>query len=239
MTGAVAAAGWAAACAAVLIALVSLAELRRRSELVARACHELRGPLTAGSLALHGIARDAEAPVPRVAGVDLELRRAALALDDLHEAVHGRRGRDRHETVDVTELVARQAAAWRDIARAAGRELTVRESVPDAVVRGCELRLAQATGNLIANALEHGRGGIDLSVRAAGGRVRVEVADRGPGLPAGVDELAARARSGRGPRGRGLAIASEIARRHGGRLAAAPSGGGARIALDLPSGGKG
>jgi signal transduction histidine kinase len=41
-------------------------------------------------------------------------------------------------------------------------------------------------------------------------------------------------RSGRGERGRGLAIADDIARRHGGRLTTAPSAGGAALALELP-----
>jgi len=60
------------------------------------------------------------------------------------------------------------------------------------------------------------------------------VSDAGPGLPAPVAELASRPRAGRGCRGRGLAIATEVAERHGGRVAAAPSAHGARVALELP-----
>ena len=64
--------------------------------------------------------------------------------------------------------------------------------------------------------------------------MRIEVIDEGPGLPAPVAELTRRARGGRGRRGRGLAIAAEIAERHGGRLVAAPAARGARIGLELP-----
>jgi signal transduction histidine kinase len=64
------------------------------------------------------------------------------------------------------------------------------------------------------------------------GRVRVEVHDAGPGLPAPVGELIRGRR--RRPRGRGLAIAAGIAERHGGRLAAAPSADGACLVLELP-----
>ena len=64
--------------------------------------------------------------------------------------------------------------------------------------------------------------------------MRIEVCDEGPGLPASVGDLTRRARGGRGRRGRGLAIAAEIAERHGGRLVAAPAPRGARIALELP-----
>jgi signal transduction histidine kinase len=59
-------------------------------------------------------------------------------------------------------------------------------------------------------------------------RVRLEVVDDGPGLPAPVHELARR--RPRGEHGHGLAIAAGIAERHGGRLAGVPSG----VALELP-----
>jgi signal transduction histidine kinase len=50
-----------------------------------------------------------------------------------------------------------------------------------------------------------------------------------------VAELARRPHRGHGLRGRGLAIATEIAARHGGRLTAAPSRRGARLVLELPA----
>jgi signal transduction histidine kinase len=74
--------------------------------------------------------------------------------------------------------------------------------------------------------------------RADGARVRIEVIDDGPGLSAPVAALARRPRAGRGRRGRGLAIAAEIAARHGGRLAAAPAAGGGRVVLELPLAGQ-
>jgi signal transduction histidine kinase len=86
----------------------------------------------------------------------------------------------------------------------------------------------------VANAIEHGHGPVEVRGRASGKRVRIEVIDCGPGLPAPVAELARLARAGRGRRGRGLAIAAEIAARHGGRLSAAPSAQGGRVALELP-----
>jgi DNA-binding response OmpR family regulator len=227
---------WLLAAVAILVAAVGRLELRRRRELVARACHELRGPLTAAHLALHAGARHGDAPPQRLAAIDLELKRAGVALDDLAAARRGRRAPDRDEPVDVGDLLAYQAATWRIVADVFGCRLELVEPGRRAIVRGDRLRLAQAVGNLVANALEHGTGRVELLARSLGDRVRIEVADEGPGLPAPVGDLTRRPRAGRGRRGRGLAIAADIADRHGGRLVAAPSSRGARVALELPGG---
>jgi signal transduction histidine kinase len=211
------------------------AERRRRDELVARACHELRGPLAAAHLALQAAARGPERVAERLDAIDLELHRAGRALDDLAAARAGRRAPDRPEPVDVGGLVARQATAWTDLAPAFGARLSLGEGDGHAVVRADPVRLAQAVGNLLANALRHGGGGVEVAVRSLGDRVRIEVADEGPGLPAPVADLTRRARGGRGEHGRGLAIAADVAERHGGRLVASPGGEGARLALELPA----
>lgn len=222
----------AAACA--LLARERRARLRR-AELVARAVHELRGPLAAAHLALESLAREAGVPRWRCEAVDAQLRRAAVALADLSAAPVGRSAGDRPGFVEVGELLDEQVRSWRALAEARGRRLALAPVVAGLVVRGDPVRLAQAIGNVVANAIEHGRGTVELSARLLDGRVRIEVLDEGPGLPAPVADLAARPRAGRGRRGRGVAIAADIARRHGGRLASAPSAHGARLALDLPA----
>jgi signal transduction histidine kinase len=235
---------WMVAAASAGIAALAWRELRRGRELVARACHELRGPLAAAHLALHatatGVGPDGAggpgvAPAARLAAIELELRRAGRALDDLAAARSGGRAPDREEIVDVPELLARQASTWEAVAPVFGCRLSLAAADGAALVRGDRVRLSQAVGNLLANALEHGAGTVEVRSRAVGDRVRIEVSDEGAGLPAPVAELAARPRAGRGRRGRGLAIASEIVGRHGGRLLAAPSPRGARAAIELPA----
>jgi len=226
---------WAMAAAGLALALVAACELRRRREMVTRACHELRGPLTAVRLSLATMERRHEAPPERLAVLELELRRAGLALDDFAAARSGRRVIDRTEPIEVAELLEEQLQSWQVVARAFDSRVVLSEAAPGALVAGDRLRLAQAIANLVANALEHGQGAVELSARTINRRwVRVEVSDDGPGLPAPVADLTRRARGGRGRRGRGLAIAAEIAERHGGRLIAAPAPSGARIALELP-----
>ncbi|MGK2939086.1 MAG: sensor histidine kinase [Solirubrobacteraceae bacterium] len=228
--------GWCGALAGLGAAMLQTLRLRQRRELVARACHELRNPLTAARLLVATMERTEEAPVFRIRALDAELHRAGVALDDLSAARVGRVVELRDEPVEVGELVEEQLASWHVVARAFGSDLRVGPTLPGVLVRGDRVRLAQALSNLVANALEHGRGPVDLAVRRRGGAVQVEVADHGPGLPAPVGELTRRRRGGRGRRGRGLAIADQIARSHGGRLATAPTEGGARIALELPAG---
>jgi signal transduction histidine kinase len=219
---------WCVAALAAGVAASVLADARRRAELAARACHELAGPLQAAGLALHAAHR--EMPSPRLAAVDLELRRAARALDDLDAARAGRRAHDAARVVDAGTLVAQQALVWQACAREHGRVLRV-AAASGVLVAADPVRLAQAVGNLVANALEHGDGQVELRVTRAGPRVRIEVRDEGAGLPAPVGVLTRRARGGRGARGRGLAIAAAIAERCGGRLESA----GACVALELPA----
>ena len=232
MTAALAVAGWAAALAALGVAAGLRASTARRLALVAQAAHELRGPLGAALLGLHGVVSDA-AGRRRVAAVELELRRAGLALADLDAAPRGRRAPDRAEAVDVGALLTEAVDAWRPLACAFATELIVDDRAAHVLVRADRLRLTQAVGNLVLNALEHGAGPVRIRVHPAGGRVRIEVRDHGPGLPAPIAALtgdglhAAR-------RGHGLAIAARAVRRHGGRLLTAPVSSGACVALELP-----
>jgi signal transduction histidine kinase len=229
-------AGWLTASGAGLAAGGAWRALTGRMENVARACHELRAPLTAARLGLQLGERVGELSPARIRAIDLELGRAALALEDLDAArARGLMTACRpREPVDLRELVADSVEAWRPAAGARGVELRATWSGTAAIVRGDRLRLAQATGNLIANAIEHGGGVVEVRGAVDGSQARVEVADTGPGLPAPVAELARRPRGGRGARGRGLAIAGAVAAGHGGRLAAAPSPRGARLVLELP-----
>ena len=229
--------GWLAASGAGVAVGAGRHALAGRMESVARACHELRGPLTAARLGLQLGVSTGELSPARLRAIDLELGRAALALEDLDSARTRRMGAWRPpEPVDLEELVRDSVEAWRAAASAWGVSLSASWAGSPARVWGDRLRLAQATGNLIANAIEHGGGVVSVSGCCAGpGCARIEVADAGPGLPAPVGELARRRHRGRGMRGRGLAIAAAVAASHGGRLASAPSPRGARLVLELPA----
>lgn len=239
MSPALALGGWVLAVGGAAAALGARLLLGSRMEEVARACHELRGPLTAARLGLQSGLRVGALPPARLRAIELELGRATLALADL--GTSGRPlGLSGIECLDVGQLLEDSGEAWRAVASTAGRELSVTWSGAPVEVLGDRFRLAQATGNLIANAIEHGDG--EIRVRACSERavVRIEVADEGPGLPASLPELRCRMRRrrrwrrGGEARGHGLAIAAAVAAAHGGRLVTAPSERGARLVLELP-----
>jgi signal transduction histidine kinase len=211
--------GWLVAGALAVVVV----RLRQRLELVARAEHELRGPLTAFSLALD--ASRGTVPGRRLAAVlDAELARARAGLADLSAARCGRRAAPAREPVLVERLLRSSAAAWEPAARARGRRVQVRSSAGLSVVRGDRSRIAQALGNVMANAVEHGAGDVSVSASRDSDRVRIEVtnATRAGEPPPDTD------------RGRGLDIAADAAADSGGSLATAVGRRRAVAVLDLP-----
>jgi signal transduction histidine kinase len=236
MTVALAALGWVVAAGALAVALATRRELEGRMERLARATHELRRPLTAARLAAHGLAGATGDRAARAAAIERELARAGRLLGDL-DGVRGAvappwLGETR--LVVVPELLADVAETWAPSAAAQGRRVVLEpwDEVP--VVRGDADRLAQALGNVVANALEHGLGTVRLGVRARGARVVLTVADAGPGPQKPLDVLGRAASAGRGARGRGLAIVADIARAHGGAVRVEQGDVGARLVIDLP-----
>ena len=214
-------------CAAVCALLLHRRAAER--ELVARACHELRAPLAAAHLAVDALAREPAVRADRLAALDGALHSARRALADLDAARTGRVLPTRSRRVDLAGVLEAAAPGWRLTAAAAGRRLRV-DAEPRARVEGDPDRLLQAATNLVRNAVEHGRGDVRVVARVAADRVRLEVRDDGPGLPA----VTRRARAGHGTRGRGLAIAGGIAAAHAGRLAAEPGA----VVLEFPRAGR-
>ncbi len=231
MSALLAALGWTAAACSLATVVVLRASTVRRMALVAEAAHELRAPLSAALLGLHGVVADAPG-ARRVAAVELELRRAGLALADLDAAPRGRRAPELAEPLDVRALLAEAVEAWRPLAGALGGELLFDPPGARLLVHADRLRLTQAVGNLVLNALEHGAGPVRIRAHATRTHARIEVRDQGPGLPAPVASLVDGAHAGR--RGHGLAIAARVVSRHGGRLLTAPVSAGACVVLELP-----
>jgi two-component system sensor histidine kinase KdpD len=117
-------------------------------------------------------------------------------------------------------------------------------TLPESVVLASvdPVLIEHALVNLIENAVKHaGDGELAITGRERDGAIELEVADRGPGLPADPEPLfekfARNAPSSVPGAGLGLAIARGIARAHGGELRAGnrPHGG-AVFTLRIPVG---
>jgi signal transduction histidine kinase len=140
--------------------------------------------------------------------------------------------------VDLDDVVERAAV---DRRRPGGPPVETR-GVRPVQVTGDEAQLARAVGNLLDNAVRHARSGVTVTLEEGEGRAVLTVADDGPGVPPEARELAFErftrlddARSADGGAGLGLAIARDIARRHGGDLFLASGGPpGGRFVLMLP-----
>jgi signal transduction histidine kinase len=225
---------------AVVVAWASTAiRGRRRTERVARALHDVRGPLTALAMAVHaadlppGPGRTT-ARRAALAAAERQVRRADAALEEATAALSGRLPVVRSERVEVDGLLRSEVVAWGPVAQAVGVSLSVGSVAPSAV-HGDGARLARLTSNLIANALEHGDGDVRIGAHADDARVRIEVRDGGTGpAPAPRAPTAPRIRRRVPGRGLGLGIAADIAARHGGRLVVGRSGPRGGVAVELP-----
>lgn len=222
----------------------------RQRRFVDDASHELRTPLAnlkaELDLALRR-SRSAEELERALRSASEESDRLSRLADDLLVLARADRGRlpVRREPVQIARLVTGSAEAFAASAADHGVEIEVR--VPEDLRADVdELRIRQALGNLLDNALRHTPSGGRVTIDATrqDGALRVEVRDTGEGFPAGslpgVFEAFARPDAARtrseGGAGLGLAIVRAVAEAHGGTVDAANArGGGAAVVLTIPA----
>ncbi|MFG1811973.1 sensor histidine kinase [Streptomyces sp. NPDC049040] len=218
------------------------AAVDRQRRFVADASHELRNPIASLRTQLEvASAHPHLLDVPGVVEDAARLQRLAAGLLLLARLDAGEQAKS--APVDLG------AMAREEIAGRAGDRLPVAfEAAAGPVgVLGSRRHLARVLGNLVDNAQRHARARITVRVGhdAARGEVVLAVLDDGPGVPEAdrqrvferfirLDEARS---SDDGGAGLGLAIARDIAERHGGRLTVGPSPeGGAAFELRLPGG---
>jgi heavy metal sensor kinase len=220
------------------------ATMRRERRFVADASHELRTPLAMlrAELELAGRReRTHQELVDALHSATEETERLSQLAEDLLVLARADDGRlpVRVERMSSHDLLEDAVVRFRSRADSLGRPIVVEPSVE--TVEGDRIRLAQALGNLIDNALRHGAGAVTLRVATAPGEVQLHVIDDGPGFPAEflprAFERFARADEARtrGGSGLGLSIVSAIAEAHGGFARAANrDGGGADVSIVVP-----
>jgi signal transduction histidine kinase len=222
------------------------AGLARERRFVADASHELRTPLatlrTELELAMRR-PRSVEELEAALRSAGEEVERLVRLAEDLLVLARADDGRLllRVERHDVRGLLDAVAGRNDTRASAAGRTLEV-SGLQEQVLAGDRLRLEQALGNLVDNALRYGEGTVRLEARTEDGWLVLSVSDRGEGFPPEFLPYAFErfsradvARTGGGV-GLGLAIVDAIARAHGGSARAANRAeGGAEVTIVIPA----
>ncbi|HZR84442.1 MAG TPA: ATP-binding protein [Candidatus Binatia bacterium] len=211
-----------------------------KSDLVATAAHELRTPLTSLRMAIHlcleetaGALTPKQAELLYTAREDCErLQDTVDELLDLARLQSGR-GEIRKSRLDPGAIVSSVAERLRALATERGSAIAVEVAPLLPAIDGDPDRLEVALTNLVENALRYSPGGGEVVVAAhrTDGTVRVEVRDRGPGVPAEhrahVFERFYRVPGAlAGGAGLGLSIAREIVLAHGGEIGVDANDGG-------------
>ena len=223
----------------------SVSALRQVSADIA---HDLKTPIQRLAVHLDEVALSLPDDTP--AATDAALARARAEVDGIVATfqallriaqIEGGSPRARFARVDLADLAATLADVYEPAAEESGHRLQLHHHGP-AWVQGDRTLLGQVIANLIENALRHTPPGSTISVEvgpASAGRVRLSVADNGPGIPAAEREAVLRrlyrldrSRSTPGS-GLGLALVDAIVKLHEGKLRLGDNGPGLRVEVEM------
>jgi len=218
--------------------MASLRQLEQdRAVLLAGVSHDLRTPLARLRLGIEMATRDEASRAGMVDDIE-EMDRIIGQFLEFARTDQSAVGELRDVNEIVRACVERSVRAGKDVRFVPG-------TLP--AVRLRPTAFSRLVANLVDNAVAYGAPPVEVTTRVADGRVVLDIADRGPGIPPGdVERLkqpftrasAARAdAAGVAGAGLGLAIVDRIARMHGATFDLVPrSGGGvvARVALPVP-----
>lgn len=235
-----------------------VSELRRvesvRRDFVANVSHELKTPI--GALAVLSetvVSSDDPTVIVQLSGQMLrEADRLARIVDDLLDLslIEAQESPTR-ERVAVRVVFDEAIERVRAVALAQGIPLRVEPVPPDLLVACDPTQVVSAVTNLLDNAIKYSESGSPVSLAARrepaegteGGRVVIEVSDRGIGIPSRdleriferfyrVDRARSRATGGTGL---GLSIVRHVAQVHGGDVTVSSlEGEGSTFSLALP-----
>ncbi|MEW6438508.1 MAG: HAMP domain-containing sensor histidine kinase [Pseudomonadota bacterium] len=195
--------------------------------LTADAAHALRTPIAVLDLRLQRAHSSGTIDWPIVQKELGQIRRLITQLLDLarkETAANQSRVTD-YPIVNLSRIVREASAALLPLVETEGRRLNV-ETPETALIRGRIDDLRDMLLNLLENALIHGRGTIEISLRPSAKALPfywlLEVSDEGSGVQAGQEEVVFERFRKLNPQspgsGLGLAIVREVVRSHGGHV---------------------
>lgn len=222
-----------------------------RRDLIAWVGHDLRTPLASTRVIVEaladGVIEDPETAQRYLRTAQRDIQSLTLLIDDLFDLAQMDAGGlklDRQPT-SMAGLVADTVESFTALAQQRGVTLSggAEPGVDPALVDARQI--GRVLANLVGNALRHtpAGGAVTVQARLLDGRIQVEVADSGDGIPAEdlprVFERFYRGEKSRsratGGSGLGLAIAKAIVEAHGGKIAVdSRPGEGAHFSFFLP-----
>ncbi|MBC3873791.1 two-component regulator propeller domain-containing protein [Undibacterium flavidum] len=209
---------------------------RMKTQFVSTVSHELRTPLTAirGGLGLmvSGVTGDLPPAAAKLGQIALNnAERLARLINDLldMQKIEANMMDFNFQRLPLYVLVADILESNQDFAKRLGVALVLDSDIPAYALRVDPDRFAQVMANLLSNACKYSPKGEQVKLRLLlndNGVIRIEVLDRGPGIPAGFSERIfqkftqadasdTRAKDGTGL---GLTIAKEMVERMDGRI---------------------
>ncbi|MEP6983441.1 MAG: ATP-binding protein [Sphingomicrobium sp.] len=208
--------------------------------------HDLRSPVSRLRAAAHSAAQ-ARDPSEQEELLGSVIRQADSLMRILTTVLEISRsealtGRKQFAWFDVGDLAAELAEMYDPLVEERGATLVYDRPAWPVPLLGHRQLLAQAISNLIENAIRYGASGGEIQIRVEPSErnIRLEVADRGPGIPPERRDEARRrfgrldtSRSDEGA-GLGLALAESIAHLHNGQLLLEDNQPGLRTVLQLP-----
>jgi signal transduction histidine kinase len=206
---------------------------RSRTEFVSNASHELKTPLSAVKVLseslIHAQNVDVETYHEFLCDINQEVDRLSLIVQDLLSLVQldDVENTKQYTKVNVTDIVMRVSKSLALLAKKKNIELII-ETDDNCIIKGNELEVDRAVGNLIDNAIKYTQatGTVRATVKQLPDLIKLTVADNGPGidnkhLPFIFDRFyrVDKARSREyGGTGLGLSITRQIIRKHNGYI---------------------
>jgi signal transduction histidine kinase len=214
---------------------------RRKDEFLSTLSHELRGPLSAVSMAAQLLENHPDKAAQGVKLGQLITRQTghmSRLVEDLLDVSRVSRGlvSITRVAVDMREVVDAAFEQHAPAARAKGHSVKQQVSTQHCSVDGDRTRLVQIVANLLGNAIRYTPDGgrIEVDMRTDGGWLLVRVADNGIGIPEALmphlfDLYTQAERSSDSKNsglGLGLALVKSLVEAHGGSVAASSAGAG-------------
>ncbi len=219
-----------------------------RTDFVTNISHELKTPVGAVAVLAEALMDESDPEIVHRLADHLveESHRAVRTIDDLLKLSQIESTRPGDQPVDLIAIVRNAIGRGRAVDAGRGVQITVLDMPDELWIRGDELQLVSAVGNLVENAVKYSHPGDVVQVRTRVDDVAVEVmvADQGVGIPTrDLDRIFERfyrvdkARSrDTGGTGLGLSIVRRVATNHGGEvLVSSQEGEGSTFVLRLPA----